>query len=325
MSHSVDKNTNSTSGPLATGRALRLQAYGGPEFLTVDSVSAPERGPGEVLVSVKAAAVNGIDWKIREGHLRERFKLVLPATLGIEIAGVVLRTGPGVTNVRPGDRVLEALGGVGAYADHIVIDAGKLVHTPEALTDVQAAAIPVASMTAWHVIQAAGFDLSGRRVLIQGAAGGVGGFAVQFAKAAGAFVYATASTTSLQHVRALGADEVIDYRNQTLGHLTGQIDFVVDTVGGKALDQCWPVLSPDGLLLSIAAPDVVSRAPEGRRGVFLSNKPDTLRLAAIVQQVAAGSLQSTVGEVVALDDLPAAIERSRTGHAPGKIVADFTR
>ena len=325
MKNSADNNTNSVSEPLAAGRALRLQAYGGQESLTIDSVSAPEPGPGEALVLVKAAAVNGIDWKIREGHLRERFKLTLPATLGIEMAGVVLQNGPDVTNVKPGDRVMAAIGGVGAFADHLVIDSSKLVHTPASLSDVEAAAIPVASMTAWHVIQAADFDLSGRRVLIQGAAGGVGGFAVQFAKEAGAFVYATASTTSLAHVRSLGANEVIDYRHQTLEHLTGKIDFIVDTVGGPALDQSWMLLSPDGLLVSIAAPDVKSRAPEGRRAVFLSNKPDTARLAAIAQQVAAGKLQSTIGEIVAFNDLPAAIERNRTGHAPGKIVADLTR
>jgi NADPH:quinone reductase-like Zn-dependent oxidoreductase len=325
MNHFADKNTDSTSEPLAPGRALRLHAYGGPESLTVDPVSVSEPGPGKVLIQVKAAGVNGLDWKIREGSVRNNFKLDLPATLGIEMAGIVLATGPGVTGLARGDRVMAALGGCGAYADHLVIDAGKLVQTPAALSDVQAAAIPVASMTAWQVIHAADFDLSGRRVLIQGAAGGVGGFAVQFAKAAGAIVYATASTTSLQHVRALGADEVIDYRHQTLGHLTGKIDFVVDLVGGKALDQSWTLLSPDGLLVSIAAPDVVSRAPDGRRGVFLSNKPDTARLAAIAEEVATGTLQSTIAEVVAFNDLPAAIERNRTGHAPGKIVADLTR
>ncbi|SEI19714.1 NADPH:quinone reductase [Rhizobium tibeticum] len=324
MNQTATPERGNSSEQTTSGRALRLQAYGGPETLTIDQVPAADPGPGEVLVSVKAAAVNGIDWKIREGHLRERFKLTLPATLGIEMAGIVLQTGPGVAHVKAGDRVMAALGGVGAYTDFLVINAEKLVLTPDGLSDVEAAAIPVAAMTAWHVIQAADFDLSGRRVLIQGAAGGVGGFAVQFAKAAGAFVYGTASTTSLQHVRALGADEVIDYRQQALEHLTGQIDLVVDAVGGKALDQCWPLLSPDGLLLSIAAPDVVSRAPEGHRGVFLSNKPDTARLAAIAQQVAAGTLQSTVAEVVGFDDLRAAIERNRTGHAPGKIVVDLT-
>ena len=220
---------------------------------------------------------------------------------------------------------MAALGGVGAYADHLVINAEKLVLTPSALSDVEAAAIPVAAMTAWHVIQAADFDLSGRRVLIHGAAGGVGGFAVQFAKAAGANVYATASTRSLPHVRALGADEVIDYKQQNFELLARDIDLVVDLVGGEVVERSWALLSPDGLLVSIAAPDVVSRAPQGRRGVFLSNKPDTARLAAIAQQVAAGTLQSTIAEVVGFDDLPSAIERNRTGHAPGKIVADLTR
>lgn len=307
-----------------SGRALMLHTYGGPEALRVERITSREPGPGEVLVSVKAAAVNGIDWKIREGHLRDRFKLSLPATLGIEMAGVVLRTGHDVTNVKPGDRVMAALGDLGAYTDFLVIDAGKLVLTPEGLSDVEAAAIPVAAMTAWHVTQAADFNLSGRRVLIQGAAGGVGGFAVQFAKMAGAAVYATASTTSLQHVRALGADDVIDYRQQTLEHLTGQIDLVIDMVGGVVLDQCWDLLSPGGLLVSIAAPDVTSRAPPGRRSVFLSNKPDTARLALIAKHVAAGTLRSTIAEVISLGDLPLAIERNRTGHPPGKIVADLT-
>ncbi|WP_461513063.1 NADP-dependent oxidoreductase [Rhizobium mongolense] len=282
-------------------------------------------GPGKVLVEVRAAGVNGLDWKIRDGHVRNIFKLELPATLGIEMAGVVLQTGPGVTGVVRGDRVMAALGQCGAYADQLLIDAEKLVQTPEGLSDVEAAAIPVAAMTAWQVLQVADFDLSGRRVLIHGAAGGVGSFAVQFAKAAGAIVYATASTKSLPHVRALGADEVIDYRHQTLEHLTGDIDLVVDLVGAEVLDRSWMLLSPGGLLVSIAAPDVVSRAPQDRRAVFLSNRPDTALLAAIAEQVAAGVLRSTVAEVVGFYDLPSAIERNRTGHAPGKIVADFAR
>src|SRR5437763_4636491 len=145
MIQSADLNRGgATSEPVAHGRALPLQAYGGPESLTVDRVSAPEPGPGEVLVSVKAAAVNGIDWKIREGYVRNIFKLALPATLGIEMAGVVLRTGPGVEGLKPADRVMAALGGCGAYADHLIIDAEKLVPTPSALSEVAAAAIPIA-------------------------------------------------------------------------------------------------------------------------------------------------------------------------------------
>jgi NADPH:quinone reductase-like Zn-dependent oxidoreductase len=318
------KRAGANSEPLVPGRALRLHAYGGPESLTVDRVPVPEPGPGMVLVQVKAAGVNGLDWKIREGYVRS-FNLTLPATLGIEMAGVVLRTGPGVEGLKSGDRVMAALGGLGAYADHLVIRAEKLVLTPTSLSDVQAAAIPIAAMTAWHVIQAADFDLIGRRVLIHGAAGGVGGFAVQFAKAAGATVYATASTKSLPHVLALGADEVIDYRQQKFELIARDIDFVVDLVGGDVVDRSWAILTPDGLLVSIAATDLASRTQQGRRSVFLSNKPDTARLVTIAQQVADGTLTSTIGEVVSFDDLSSAIERNRTGHAPGKIVADFTR
>ena len=174
MAQSADlKSTDVTSSLPADGRALRLHAYGGLKSLTVDRVSAPEPGPGKVLVQVKAAGVNGVDWKIRGGYVRHIFKLDLPATLGIEMAGIVLRTGPGVKGLKTGDRVMAALGSCGAYADHLVIDAEKLVLTPSTLSDVKAAAIPIAAMTAWHVIQAADFDLSGRRVLIHGAAGGV--------------------------------------------------------------------------------------------------------------------------------------------------------
>lgn len=319
------KPADQASEPLASGRALRLQAYGGADSLKVDTISTPEPGPDQVLVQVKAAGVNGMDWKVREGYLRDRFNLSLPATLGIEMSGVVLQIGSNVKGVAVGDRVMAALGGLGAYADHLLINAAKLVTTPAGLSDIDAAAVPVAAVTAWQVLQVADFDLRGRPVLIHGAAGGVGSFAVQFAKAAGATVYATASTKSVAHLQALGADQVIDYRKQNFELLVSDIDLVVDLVGGPVLDKSWAILSRTGILVSIAATDVVARAPEGRRGIWFSVKPDTSRLATIAQQIADGSLQSTIAEVVAFEDLPSAIERNRTGHAPGKIVADLTR
>src|SRR5437660_1472490 len=134
-------------------------------------------------------------------------------------------------------------------------------------------------------------------------AGGVGSFAVQFAKTAGATVYATASTKSVAHVQALGADEVIDYQKQNFELLASDIDLIVDLVGGQVLDKSWAVLSPSGVLASIAATDVVSRAPAGRHGIWLSVKPNTARLATIAQEIADGSLRSTISEVVGFDDL----------------------
>jgi NADPH:quinone reductase-like Zn-dependent oxidoreductase len=308
-----------------SGRALRLQAYGGADSLKVDHVPVPAPGPDQVLVQVKAAGINGMDWKVRQGFLRERFNLMLPSTLGIEMSGVVLQVGSNVNNVKVGDRVMAALGGLGAYADHLLIGAEKLVKTPAGLSDVQAAAVPVAAVTAWQVLRAAGLDLVGKRLLIHGAAGGVGNFAVQFAKAAGAIVHATASTKSVAHVKALGADTVIDYQEQDFEQVVSDIDLVVDLAGGQVVDKSWRTMAPDGILVSIATTDVVARTPEGRRGIWFSVKPDTAQLAAIAQQIADGSVRLTLGEVVSFEELPAAIERNRTGHAPGKAVADFTR
>jgi NADPH:quinone reductase-like Zn-dependent oxidoreductase len=308
-----------------SGRALRLQAYGGADSLRVDFVPAPVPGPNQVVVQVKAAGVNGIDWKVRQGFLREKFNLTLPSTLGIEMSGVVLQVGTNVTTAQVGDRVMAALGGLGAYADHLLIGAEKLVKTPAGLTDVQAAAVPVAAMTAWQILRAPGLDLIDKRLLIHGAAGGVGSFAVQFAKAAGATVFATASTRSVAHVNDLGADTVIDYQQQDFEHAVRDIDLVVDLAGGQVVDKSWQTMAPDGVLVSIATTDVVARTPEGRRGLWFSMKTDTSQLAAIAQQIADGSVRLTLGEVVSFEELPAAIERNRTGHAPGKAVADFTR
>ncbi len=136
--------------------------------------------------------------------------------------------------------------------------------------------------------------------------------------------FRVASTKSVAHVQTLGADEVIDYQKQNFKLLASDIDLIVDLVGGQILDKSCGVLSPSGLLASIAATDVVSRAPAGRRGIWFSVKPDTARLATIAQEIADGSLRSTIAEVVGFDDLASAIERNRTGHAPGKIVLDFT-
>lgn len=162
MNDSATPEGDNTSKPLAQGRALRLHAYGGTDSLKVDMVHALEPGPDQVLVQVKAAGINGIDWKVREGYLRERFNLVLPATLGIEMSGVVLRVGSNVKDVSVGERVMAALGGLGAYADHLVINAEKLIKTPAGLSDIHAAAVPVAAMTAWQVLQVAEFDLPGK-------------------------------------------------------------------------------------------------------------------------------------------------------------------
>lgn len=302
-------------------RAYRIHGYGGPEVLHQDLAPVPTARPGQVLVKVKAAGVNGLDWKIREGLLRDVHTLAFPAVLGCELMGVV--TSPGGGRFRTGDRVIGPAS-LGAYADTVAVGVATLCHVPEALTDVQAAALPVAALTAWQALRAAGEFRSWMKVLIHGAAGGVGGFAVQFAKAASATVLATAGGSSCDHVLQLGADDVIDYRAERFEDRVADVDLVLDLVGGEILDRSWQVLSLDGATVSVVAPDVATRAPAGHRGVWWPMHSDALRLAQIATDVSSGRLHSTIAEVVGFSELPSAIERTKTGHAPGKIVVDLT-
>jgi len=310
---------------MQTNRAFLIHAYGGPEVTQQGEAPIPTPGAGEVLVQVKAAGVNGLDWKVRDGLLRGAFALPLPAVLGVELAGVVTQTGPGVSRLKVGDRVMGSMNGLGAYADFVAVDEANLSLTPQALTDVEAAALPVAALTARQALAAAGGLRPGQRVLIHGAAGGVGGLAVQFAKAAGAIVLATASGASRDHVLDLGADVVIDRNAERFEDRAKDVDLVLDLVGGEILDRSWPVLAPGGAIVSTAAPDIAARTPAGRRGLWLSMRPDAALLGEIAEAVAAGAVRSTLAEVVDLAGLSAAIERNKTGHAPGKIVVDLTR
>lgn len=302
--------------------AYRIHGYGGPEVLQLDEIAVPSPGPGQILVKVTAAGVNAMDWKIRQGLLRDGFPMVLPAVLGSELTGVVVTAGVDANRFHVDDRVMGPIG-FGAYADYAAIGEAALCLVPPGLTDVQAAAIPIAALTAWQALRAAGELHPRQRVLIHGAAGGVGGFAVQFAKAAGAVVVATAATTSVAYVLSLGADEVIDYHTERFETRATGMDLVLDLVGGEILDRSWQVLAPGGAVVSITAPDVAARAPAGTRGIWVSMEPDADRLRQIAGDVAAGRLRSEIAEVDGIAGLPAALERSRTGHAPGKIVVDF--
>jgi NADPH:quinone reductase-like Zn-dependent oxidoreductase len=305
-------------------RALVLTQYGGPKATAISTVPAPQAAPNQLLVRVKAAGINGLDWKIREGYVRDAFPLQLPTVLGIELTGVVEAVGPGTTRFQVGDRVMGPLGGLGAYADLAAVNETLLCPIPDGLTDVQAAALPVASISAWQTLHAAGSIQHGQRVLIHGAAGGLGGFAVQFARQAGATVFATARARYADYVRSLGAHEVIDYEQQRFDKVVNNIDLILDYVGGDVLDRSWSVLSEKGTVVTTTSPDILTRTPPGRRGIWFVNKPDTGRLEIIAREVAQGRLHSQVSEVVTFNNLPAAIERNRTQPHQAKSVVDLS-
>lgn len=304
-------------------RALRIHAYGGSEVVHIDEIPMPKAATGEVVVRVHAASVNPLDWKIRDGLVRDAFPLPLPATLGIELAGEIVEIGLGVSGFAIGDRVMGPLAGLGAYTDHVAIAASKLALTPANLDDVRAAAISVASLTAWQALFDAGALKRGQTVLIHGAAGGVGSFAVQFARRIGARVLCTAQGVNAGYLRALGADEVIDYRSHAFWEMVHDVDLVLDLVGGATLAHSWQVLADNGSIVSTAAPEITATTPAGKRGVWFQMRPDSARLAEIAALVAHGELSVEISEIASFNETAAVIERNKTGHGPGKAVITF--
>ncbi|WP_261435303.1 NADP-dependent oxidoreductase [Serratia ficaria] len=306
-------------------RAVLIRHYGGADAAELASVEKPAPGQGQVRIRVCAAGVNSIDWKVREGHVRNAFPLPLPIILGAEMAGIVDAVGPDTSRFRVGDRVMGAMAGLGAYAEFVALDETSLSPVPEGLDDVRAAAIPVAAVTAWNSLQHAGPLYPGQRILIHGAAGGLGAYAVQFARQTGAEIFATASLADRDVVRSLGADHVIDYQAQRFEDIALNINLALDYVGGEVLDRSWQVLAQDGVVVSTASPDILARTPANRRGLWFMNKPDPALLEKLANEVASGTLQSRIGDVVGFADIPAAIERNRTLSRTGKVVADFSR
>ncbi len=301
-------------------KALRIREFGSPALATLDNVSIPTPGIGEVTVRIEAASVNPLDLKILAGYMQPVFPVAFPYTLGTDIAGVVEAVGPMTLHVQPGDRVvgrLEPSAG-GGFAQTAVVPAEALCPIPVGMQFEQAAALPTAAGTAWLALFGVGKLCAGQRVLVHAAAGGVGGFAVQFAKQAGAYVMGTASSGNHPLVKRLGADEVVDYRSDNAFASLQDIDLVIDTVGGAATERSWPLIRPGGRLVSL-----VDHAIQGRGGVdarFVHFNHDAAVLQGIIELCQADRLQITIDSTHALDEAHAALERVAGGHACGKVV-----
>ncbi len=305
-----------------THRSIVLTRFGGAEALEPAPASMPEPAPGIAVVRVRAAGINGIDWKIREGFLKDSKPVTFPQILGMELAGEIAAIGEG-SRFAVGDRVF-GLAPFGAYADFVAVPEAVLAPTPAGLSDIVAAALPVAGLTAWQMLHAAGAPKAGQTVLVHGASGGVGTLLVQMAKSLGLTVIATGSTASLPHLRDLGVDRVIDRTVERFEAVSGPVDLVIDLAGGDAPDRSFALLPEGGVVVSAVRPDIAAPRADGRRGLWFMMKPDGERLAAIGAAAASGGLKVTIAETVPLEAIPAAIERNRTGHGPGKAVADFT-
>jgi NADPH:quinone reductase-like Zn-dependent oxidoreductase len=304
-------------------KAVRIHQYGGPEVLKYEEAPQPNPMPGDVVVRVHAAAINPVDWKVREGYLRERLKHSLPLILGWDLSGVVETTAPGIDRFKIGDEVYSRpdLSRDGAYAECIAVRESEIALKPKSADHIHAAAIPLAGLTAWQSLIVAAQISSGQKVLIHGAAGGVGSLAVQLAKWKGAYVIGTASARNHDLVRQLGADEVIDYHAVKFEDVAREVDIVLDTIGGETQHRSWRVLKRGGILVSIVSPPSPEMAKEyGVRQAFVFIEPNATELADLAQLVDSGKLRPVVETILPLAEARHGQEISQSGHARGKIV-----
>ena len=301
-------------------KAIRMYSYGGPEVLVYEDAPRPKPQPGEVLVQVYAAAINGIDWKIRDGELQQFFTFEMPMILGSDAAGIVVAVGSGVTEFQVGQSVSGMMerSRSGSFVEYAIAKVDGLAPKPQSLSYLEAASIPVVALTAWQALFDKGNLSAGQTVLIHGAAGGVGMFAVQLAKSQGARVIGTASTNSVKTVRELGADEVIDYKTTAFERIVTGVDVVLDTLGEDTRQRSWQVLNPGGILVSTVPPP--PQAPEGLRGDMLMMQTNGNQLMEISKLLEAGKLKTIVEQVFPLSETAQALELNKTGHTHGKIL-----
>lgn len=286
----------------ATTVAARVHRFGGPECISVETVPTPTPGPGEVLIQVGAAGVGPWDGWIRSGN--SVLPQPLPLTLGSDLCGVVVAVGPGVTTSKPGDAVFGVTNGqfTGAYAHHALAQENMIALKPDALTAVQAASVPVIAVTAWQALFDKGHLKPGQTVLIHGGAGGVGAYAIQFAKNAGAHVITTASAKDRDYVRELGADRIIDYKTERFEDTVKDVDVVVDLVGGEIQNKSFGVLKPGGLLVSaVSNPDQAAAERYGVTAFFFLVDVSTAALSTIASLLNEGKVKTHVGPVFELE------------------------
>jgi NADPH:quinone reductase-like Zn-dependent oxidoreductase len=302
-------------------KAVRIHSFGSVEVLQLDEIPTPQPGPGEVLVKVQAASVNPVDCKTRSGEFRP-VGLMMPLTLGRDISGVVEQVGSDVSDVKVGDEVYALLDGDhGGYAEYVIAKTSDIAPKPTRIDHIHAAAVPLAATTAWQGLFDHGNLKAGERVLIHGAAGGVGHFAVQFAKDRGAYVIATARTEDRDLLRNLGADEIIDYKRERFEEHVHNIDLVLDLVAGETQQRSWNCLKPGGRIVStLQPPSKVEAARHRAKGEAFLAEPNRDELTQISRLIDDGKVRVFVQQLLPLNEVRRAHDHIEHEHVRGKVV-----
>lgn len=308
-------------------KAVQINQFGNRDVLELnDNVQIPTPAANEVLIKVKAAAVNPVDWKIREGYLQQLLNHPLPLTLGWDVSGEVVKIGDEVTHLKVGDAVYSRpdISKNGSYAQYMTANAEEVAIKPKSLTWQEAAGVPLAALTAWQALFEMTKLQAGERVLIHAGSGAVGQFAIQLAKLHGAYVYTTTSSKNTELVLSLGADEAIDYHKQDFSELEG-IDVVFDTVGGETQANSWTILNKGGRLVSIVSnPDLAIAEELGVSAFFLFIQPNREQLDELAKLADQGKLTVNIDSVFGLEQVKDAHERSESGRAQGKIIINVS-
>ncbi|WP_421385140.1 NADP-dependent oxidoreductase [Bacillus salacetis] len=306
-------------------KAIVINQYGGKDVLQESELEKPAIGDDQVLVEVHATSINPIDWKLREGYLKEMLPFEFPIILGWDVAGIIADTGKNVDSFKKGDRVFArpATTNRGTYAEYTAVDAHLLAKMPDEMSYADAAAIPLAGLTAWQCLVDFGKVKQGEKVLIHAGAGGVGIYAIQIAKSFGAEVVTTASEKNIEFLKSLGADRVINYKEEDFSEILQDVDFVLDSIGGDVQTSSYKVLKKNGKLVSIVSPPDEEEAKKHNVNAgFLWLEPNGEQLKKLADAYSAGNLKPVIGSTFKLGEeaIQEAHALSETHHARGKIV-----
>jgi len=302
-------------------KAVVAHEYGGPEVLKFENVPRPEPKENEALVRVIASGVNPADPLTLSGKYAREFGTHLPLIPGYDIAGIVEKTGVKVTKLKAGDAIYGYPTFGGGWAEYVIVIEGEIAAKPASLNFTEAAAVPMGALTAWQALVDTAQVQPGQTILIHGASGGVGSFAVQIAKERGARVIATASTANQDLLKQLGADVAIDYTKTRFEEIAKDVDAVLDPVGEETLARSYDVVKKGGIVMSLVArPDPVELEKRGIRGAAISVHPDAEDLAEIAHLIDAGKIKPVVTQVLPLSEAIEAQQQAATHHTRGKLV-----
>jgi len=306
-----------------TMQAVRFGDFGPVDLLQLESVPRPVPGAGELLVRVHAAAVNPIDAALRAGHARGFIDVDLPYIPGFDFSGEIVALGEGNNGFSIGEPVfgMVALDRGGTYAEYVVVKADELARKPASASHVEAAALPLVGLTAWQALFDSAALQAGQTVLIHAGAGGVGSIAIQLAKARGARVIATASEANLDFLRGLGANVVVDYRNQHFEEVAEAVDVVLDPIGGETQQRSLAVLRDGGRLVSLVGlgPEA-SKPPRDIRALAILVQPNAAQLEQLAAMLEAGTLRPEVSLTLPLSRASEAHRQIETRRTRGKVV-----